>query len=110
MSFHTRSHFPLFLSIGVFAFLRNTLTIIYSWLDGYQLYTGGSAGCNMRRIVSLHPDHFSKHFLYHVANDKQKQLPSQRFVRADHLWGQINSVRIAAIRAKSKVVVSSNDN
>jgi hypothetical protein len=53
----------------------------------------------MRRIISLHPEHFSKHFLYHVANNKQKQLSTQRMVRADHLWGQLNSVRNAAIRA-----------
>jgi hypothetical protein len=51
----------------------------------------------MLRVVSLQPGHFSKHFIYHVANNKQKQLSRQRMVRADHLWGQLNSVRKAAI-------------
>lgn len=48
------------------------------------------------RVVSMNPDHFSKHFIYHVANNKQKQLARNRMVRADHLWGQLNCVQKAA--------------
>jgi len=33
-----------------------------------------------------------KAFLYHVANNKQKQLAQKRMVVADHFWGQLNTV------------------
>jgi hypothetical protein len=72
------------------------------WSGGYQLFTGVKGGCNMQRIISLHPDHVSNHFIYHVANNKQKQLAQNRMVRADHLWGQWNTVRKMAIRAKQR--------
>jgi hypothetical protein len=58
----------------------------------------------MMRVVSLHPDQFSKHFIYHVANNKQKQLSRQRMVRADHLWGQLNSVKKAAQQEMTRLV------
>lgn len=76
----------------------------FSWSGGYQLFTGVLGGCNMRRVISLNPEDFSKHFIYHVSNNKQKQLSSRRMVRADHLWGQLNSVRKAAINAKRMIV------
>jgi len=50
----------------------------------------------MQRVISMHPDHFSKHLIYHVANNKQRQLVQERMVRADHLFGQLNHVRKAA--------------
>jgi hypothetical protein len=68
---------------------------------GYQFFTGVLGGCNMQRIVSMHPDHFSKHFIYHVANNKQRQLASKRFVRADHLLGQLNTVKKTAEKLKA---------
>jgi hypothetical protein len=77
-----------------------------SWSGGYQLFTGVKGGCNMMRVVSLHPDHFSKHFIYHVANNKQKQLSRQRMVRADHLWGQLNSVKKAAQQEMTRLVAN----
>jgi hypothetical protein len=74
------------------------------WSGGYQFFTGVRGGCNMQRVVSLHPDHFSKHFIYHAANNKQRQLSRERMVRADHLWGQLNAVRKAAQRAQQAIV------
>lgn len=71
------------------------------WSGGYQFFTGVRGGCNMQRLISLHPDHFSKHFIYHTANNKQKQLSKSRLVRADDLLGQLNSVRKAAERTKA---------
>ena len=70
------------------------------WSGSYQLFTGVRAGCNMQRIISMNPDHFSKHLLYHVANNKQKQLSQNRMVRADHLFAQLNSVQKMAEKAK----------
>lgn len=61
----------------------------------------------MMRVVSMNPDHFSKHFIYHVANNKQKQLPQQRMVRADHLWAQLNSVKKAAEKEMERLQLSS---
>ena len=58
----------------------------------------------MQRIISMHPDHFSKHLVYHVANNKQKQLAQNRMLRADHLFGQLNTVQKMAIRAKQRAV------
>ena len=71
------------------------------WSGGYQLFTGVRGGCNMQRLVSFHPDHFSKHFIYHTANNKQKQLNANRLTRADDLFAQLNSVRKAAERTKA---------
>lgn len=70
------------------------------WSGGYQLFTGVLGGCNMQRVVSMDPDHFSKHFLYHVSNNKQKQRSQKRMVRADHLFGQLNTVLKQAKQAK----------
>lgn len=74
------------------------------WSGGYQLFTGVLGGCNMQRVISLKPDDFSKHFLYHVANNKQKQLARQRMLRADHLWAQLNSVKKSAEKEKAKIL------
>jgi hypothetical protein len=71
------------------------------WSGSYQFFTGVKGGCNMQRIISLHPDHFSKHLLYHVANNKQLQLAGNRMVRADHLMAQLNAVQKMAQRAKT---------
>jgi hypothetical protein len=74
---------------------------------GYQFFTGVLGGCNMQRIVSMHPDHFSKHFIYHVANNKQRQLAARRMVRADDLFGQLNTVKKRAEQAKAAMQSSS---
>jgi hypothetical protein len=75
-----------------------------SWSGGYQMFTGVKGGCNMMRIVSMNPEHFSKHFIYHVANNKQKQLAQKRMVRVDHLWAQLNSVRKASVLEKQEIL------
>lgn len=72
------------------------------WSGSYQIFTGVKGGCNMQRVMSMHPDHFSKHLIYHVANNKQRQLDQERMVRADHLFGQLHAVQQMAIRAKEK--------
>jgi hypothetical protein len=69
------------------------------WSGSYQIFTGVRGGCNMQRIISLHPDYFSSHFLYHVANNKQKQLNQERMLRADNLLAQFNTVRKSAEKA-----------
>lgn len=66
------------------------------WSGGYQFFTGVKGGCNMQRVISLKPEHFSKHFIYHAANNKQRQLSRERMLKADHFMVQLNSVRKAA--------------
>ncbi len=73
------------------------------WSGSYQIFTGVKGGCNMQRIMSIHPDHFSKHLIYHVANNKQRQLTGNRMVRADHLFGQLNTVQKMAQHAKAAI-------
>jgi len=73
------------------------------WSGSYQIFTGVKGGCNMQRIMSFHPDHFSKHFIYHVANNKQRQLFHNRMLRADHLFGQLNTVLKMAQLAKNRI-------
>lgn len=79
------------------------------WSGGYQLFTGVRGGCNMQRVISLHPDYFSSHFIYHVANNKQKQLSRERMLRADNLFGQFNTVRKSAEKALLKESELAND-
>lgn len=70
------------------------------WSGSYQFFTGVRGGCNMQRVVSMKPEHFSKHLIYHVANNKQKQLHTERMLRADNLYGQMVGVLKAALKAK----------
>jgi hypothetical protein len=72
------------------------------WSGGYQLFTGVRAGCNMQRVIRMAD--FSKHFIYHVANNKQKQLSQNRLVRADHLLAQLNSVQKEAEQTKASML------
>jgi hypothetical protein len=72
------------------------------WSGGYQLFTGVRAGWNMQRVIRMAD--FSKHFIYHVANNKQKQLSQDRLVRADHLLAQLNSVRKEAEQTKASML------
>lgn len=74
------------------------------WSGSYQFFTGGHDHCNMQRIISMHPDHFSKHLLYHTSNNKQKQKPRERMVRANNLLGQLNSVMKMAQAAKNDIL------
>lgn len=74
------------------------------WSGSYQIFTGVKSGCNMQRLLSMHPDHFSKHLVYHVANNKQKQLGRERMVRADQMFAQLNAVRKMAKAEKEKIL------
>ena len=76
-----------------------TLNNVEFWSGGFSIFSGTRAGCNMQRVVNLDPDHFSKHFLYHTANNKQKTLQNFRLLKANNFLGQINSVVKAAKRA-----------
>ena len=67
------------------------------WSGGLSLVTKRHA-CNMQRIVSLDPDHFARHLIYHSANNHQRQLHGKRhrFVKVNDLLGQLNTVRVNA--------------
>jgi hypothetical protein len=75
------------------------------WSGGLNLFTYRHA-CNLQRIVSLEPDGFSRHLIYHSANNKQTQLNQQgqveRFVKINNLLGQLNTVRKRAEETKRK--------
>jgi hypothetical protein len=73
------------------------------WSGSYQIFTGVKGGCNMQRIMSIRADHFSKHLIYHTANNKQRQLSQERMLRADDLFGQLNMVRKMAQRARGQI-------
>lgn len=77
------------------------------WSGSYQFFTGAGNHCNMQRVISMHPDHFSKHLLYHTANNKQKQLTPRRILRADQLFGQLHKVQKMAESAKASIVATS---
>ena len=70
------------------------------WSGGLHLFTRRNA-CNMQRIITMDPEGFSKHLIYHTANNKQRQLFPKRekcFNKATTLLGQLNSVRKTAER------------
>ena len=73
------------------------------WSGSFQFFTGGKNHCNMQRVISMHPEHFSKHLVYHTANNKQKHINPQRMVKANHIFGQLNTVLKNAKRAKEKI-------
>jgi hypothetical protein len=60
------------------------------WSGGIQMWCGM---CNLQRILLLDPLHFSKHLIYHTANNKQRSLDRQRFVRMTDLLGQLYTVQ-----------------
>lgn len=60
------------------------------WSGGMQLW---GQTCGMQRIVSLEPHQFSRHLLYHTANNKQVELTSERLVKVSTLLGQLHSVK-----------------
>lgn len=76
-----------------------TLNNVEFWSGGFSIFSGTKSGCNMQRIVSLNPEEFGKHFIYHTANNKQKSLPNFRLLKANNFMGQINSVVKAAKKA-----------
>jgi len=80
------------------------------WSGAFQIFVGFNRGCNMQRVISMHPDHFSKHLLYHTANNKQDQgsIQKDRKVKADHFLGQVNSV-VKAARSKMEQSTGNKD-
>lgn len=63
------------------------------WSGGYQLF----GRCGLQRILPLEPDRFSKHLIYHTANNKQRQISRKRLVKANDLIGQLHAVKETAI-------------
>jgi hypothetical protein len=63
------------------------------WSGGLNLFTARHA-CNMQRLVSLDPDDFARHLIYHSANNKQRQLTWRRktFVKINDLYGELLTV------------------
>jgi hypothetical protein len=47
-------------------------------------------------VVSLDPEQFSNHLIYHTANNKQKEIPRKRLALAITLLGQLHSVKETA--------------
>lgn len=76
-----------------------TLNNVEFWSGGFSIFSGTKAGCNMQRVISLKPEHFPYHFIYHTANNKQKSLPNFRLLKTNNFMGQINSVVKAAKKA-----------
>ena len=76
------------------------------WSGGYGLFSGVRGGCNMQRIISLNPEHLSKHFIYHTANNKQKpgEIQKNRLVKVNNMVGQIITVIKNAQKFKEEQV------
>jgi hypothetical protein len=83
------------------------------WMNNVEFYSGGyqifsdnrmKAGCNLQRVVDLNPANFSKHLLYHTSNNKQRTITINRRVKVDNLFGQLNTVRKAAMAKKVELV------
>jgi hypothetical protein len=64
------------------------------WSGGVQI--AGIKSCNLQRVITLDPDGFSRHLLYHTSNNKQR-APNVRHrfstKTVDQFWGQLNTVR-----------------
>jgi hypothetical protein len=60
------------------------------WSGGMQLW---GQTCKIQRIVSLDPRQFSRHLLYHTANNKQVEITRERLVKVSTLFGQLHSVK-----------------
>lgn len=76
------------------------------WLDSQQIFAGGDQHCNMQRIISMNPDHFSNHLLYHLLNNKQKQVDQEDAVRVNNLFGQFNHIQKTAEKGKAALQTS----
>jgi hypothetical protein len=60
------------------------------WSGGLQLW---GQMCEIQRVVSLDPLQFSKHLIYHTANNKQKEIGQERLVKVPTLLGQLDTVK-----------------
>ena len=64
------------------------------WSGGQQLSSGKT--CHLQRIMTLEPEGFSRHLLYHTSNNKQraKNVRHKFSGRSiNEFWGQLNTVR-----------------
>jgi len=78
------------------------------WSGGGHLF--GVKSCNLQRIITLDPDGFSRHLLYHTSNNKQRASTVRRRFASqtvDELWGQLNAVRIHAQERMKRELSSS---
>eukprot|EP00814_Leptocylindrus_danicus_P010288 CAMPEP_0116032118 /NCGR_PEP_ID=MMETSP0321-20121206/17975_1 /TAXON_ID=163516 /ORGANISM="Leptocylindrus danicus var. danicus, Strain B650" /LENGTH=420 /DNA_ID=CAMNT_0003507485 /DNA_START=183 /DNA_END=1445 /DNA_ORIENTATION=+ len=62
------------------------------WSGGYQVF----GQCGMQRLLSLDSKTLSKQLLHHTSDNKQRQITKNRLVKADHLLGQLQTVKQAA--------------
>ena len=74
------------------------------WSGGIQMWCGF---CNIQRIVSLDPNRFSKHLIYHTANNKQKKIPEERLVRVTDFFGQLHTLKEEAAIITAGAVAAS---
>jgi len=65
------------------------------WSGGFQLF----GECRLNRIMSLDSERFSRHLLYHTANNKQRTKGEDFFVRAGDLLGQLHTVKDRAAQS-----------
>ena len=63
------------------------------WSGGISFV--GMNTCQLQRIVSLQPDDFSKHLIYHTSNNKQKSK-NLAFTNVQFFFDQLYSVQLGA--------------
>ena len=63
------------------------------WSGGISFV--GMNTCQLQRIVSLQPDDFSKHLIYHTSNNKQKSK-NLAFTNVQTFWDELYSVQLEA--------------
>ena len=58
----------------------------------------------MQRLISLEPSQFSRHLLYHSANNKQRQLAwkNHTMIKVNDFYAQLLTVKKNAQREKDK--------
>ena len=73
------------------------------WSGGLSLFTKFHS-CNMQRLISLEPSQFSRHLLYHSANNKQRQLAwkNHTMIKVNDFYAQLLTVKKNAQREKDK--------
>uniref|UniRef100_A0A7S1BEA1 Uncharacterized protein n=1 Tax=Corethron hystrix TaxID=216773 RepID=A0A7S1BEA1_9STRA len=70
------------------------------WSGGFQLF----GTCNIQRIISMEPEHFSRQLLYHSSNNKQKTIAKERLKSVRDLYGQLATVvQTAEAKLESRV-------
>ncbi|KAI2505627.1 hypothetical protein MHU86_8775 [Fragilaria crotonensis] len=80
--------------------------IVEYWSGSLQLVMRIN-GCNLQRIIPVDPEGFSRHLIYHTANNKQRQLWQKRqiyFTKVNTMLGQLNTVRKRAERVYLNVM------